>query len=206
MINKDKPIVVKQRSIGATSMVVDKLKQDGYSVISHDDITKLKKYIFLDVATDKGAYRWTEIVAIDEINARTILHDGDEWLPLIGIKETRSKNKGRKSRLIYDRKILAKNLIEFNLTVEEADQKISFALMVASNKIAKFYENIVNNLDVEKAFYDTFYDKFFYDWYGFFPLKVLKTTETAIATESDLNLINNWNDYYFGRKLYGRKD
>ncbi len=79
--------------------------------------------------------------------------------------------------------------------------------MTDEKEIIKFFEIMINSLDLEQLLYDYFYDRLVYDYYGLISVDCISQESLpSLSTESDLKLINNWNNYYFGRKLYGRKD
>jgi hypothetical protein len=72
MINKDIPIIVKQRSIGATSMTVDKLKQDSYNIASHEDITKF----FEDMVKN------IDLVELITEHVKRLMIENDDFIPI----------------------------------------------------------------------------------------------------------------------------
>jgi hypothetical protein len=104
----------------------------------------MKKYIFLDIAIDKKAYRWTEVIEENEKAARARLHHEERnYLPLISELETSKtktsgkfkKRNGRKEVLIKERAELKKMLKDINMTAEEADEQIKHAIMGSMMKL-----------------------------------------------------------------------
>ena len=94
------------------------------------------------------------------------------------------------------------------MDIDECDKEIiTDNKSVTTDEVEQFFEITINSLDLEQLVYDTFYDYMVYEYYGLIPFDCIsQESPVSLATKSDLKLINKWNDYYFGRKQYGRKD
>jgi hypothetical protein len=87
------------------------------------------KFTFVDIATDKRAFRVTTVIAKDAETARSMLVMGDHWIPQIGHgQSTKSLKPHRKTRLIRDRVEMEKFVNKLGFVVDEVERLIGKAV------------------------------------------------------------------------------
>jgi hypothetical protein len=98
---------------------------------------QLYRFTFVDIATDKKAYRVTTVVATDVQAARKALVAGDGWVPLVGEPKPSSARPGRKSKLYTNRDEMAKAMGALGVTIDQVDEIIREAIRETIHEIGK---------------------------------------------------------------------
>lgn len=98
---------------------------------------QLYRFTFVDIATDKRAYRVTTVVATNAQAARRALVAGDGWVPLVGEPKPSSARPGRKSKLYTSRDEMAKAMGALGVTIDQVDEIIREAIRDTIHEIGK---------------------------------------------------------------------
>ena|ERR1700690_44344 len=87
------------------------------------------KFTFADIATDKRAFRVITVIAKDAEAARSMLIQGDHWIPQIGHgRPTKSLKSYQKSQLFHDRVDMEKFVNKLGFTTDEVERLIGKAI------------------------------------------------------------------------------